>query len=496
VRVIIVLAQFSDKTMTENKQHFQDLFFSTGVLPHGSVREYYNEVTNGLIDLQGEVVGPYTLPLKLAQYAHGASGTGGVSPNARTMAKDAAVLANPDVNFTPYDNDGDGFVDAFIVIHAGQGAEVTGSKNDIWSHKWVLPGGAYTADGAKIYAYLTVPEDSKIGVCAHELGHLLYGFPDLYDTDYSSEGVGNWCLMGGGSWNGRGDVPAHPSAWCKVNQGWATAVVQKDNSVVQIPDIKTSQKAFRLWKEGMGGTEYFLVENRQKSGYDQDLPGEGLLIWHVDETIASNSDEAHPKVALMQADGQRDLEQGRNRGDTGDPYPGSSGNTNFNATSTPNSNSYAHADTEVAVTKISASAATMTASFAVKPAKSKESKETTKETAKETREKAKEFFKDLFDWKLSWEGRGVKSAEGGMAPMGAPGAFPFGAAYAPGNLDARVAALEARLASIEPFIDQTQRPDLTQSALQDEADIEEIRKQMEDEMIKAKRLFDSKPREY
>ena len=71
----------------------------------------------------------------------------------------------------------------------------------------------------KIYAYLTVPEDCRIGVCAHELGHLLFGFPDLYDTDYTSEGVGNWCLMGGGSWNGGGDIPAHPSAWCKVEPG-------------------------------------------------------------------------------------------------------------------------------------------------------------------------------------------------------------------------------------------------------------------------------------
>ena len=285
VRIIIVLAQFSDKPMVQTKKHFEDLFFSSGVIQTGSVREYFLEVTNGLIDIQGEVAGPYTLPKTIKEYANGASGTGPTAPNARTMARDAAELANVDINFTPYDNDGDGFVDAYIVVHSGQGGEQTGSKNDIWSHKWVLSGGAYTADGARIYAYLTVPEDSKIGVCAHELGHLLFGFPDLYDTDYSSEGVGNWCLMGGGSWNGSGDVPAHPSAWCKVNQGWATAVIQKDNGSVQIADVKTSQKVVRLWKDGAGGSEYFLVENRQRSGYDRMLPGEGLLIWHIDEAI-------------------------------------------------------------------------------------------------------------------------------------------------------------------------------------------------------------------
>jgi immune inhibitor A len=488
VRVIIVLAQFSDRPMLLGNQHFQDLFFSTGVLPNGSVREYFKEVTNGLVDLQGEVVGPYTLPKTLLQYANGAAGTGATAPNARTMARDTAVLANADVNFAPYDNDGDGFVDAYIVIHAGPGGEVTGSKNDIWSHKWVLSGGAYTADGAKIYAYLTVPEDSKIGVCAHELGHLLFGFPDLYDTDYSSEGVGNWCLMGGGSWNGAGEIPAHPSAWCKVNQGWATAVIQKENAAVEIPDIKTSQKAYRLWKDGAGGNEYFLVEYRQKKGYDRMLPAEGLLIWHIDETIQSNSDEAHPKVALVQADGKRDLELGKNRGDGGDVYPGNSANTSFNAASTPNSNSYGGAETNVAVTKIAIGATGVSANLAVKPAKSKESKEGMKETAKERKEK--EFFKDLFDWKLSVEGRGTRVLEG----FGGVGSS--AAAYAPGDLEARLAAVEARLAAIEPFIDQSQRPDLTYSALQDEADIEQIRQEMEEELVKAKRLFDSKPREY
>src|SRR5436190_18841622 len=105
-----------------NADHFRDLFFSLGVLPTKSVREYYREVTNGLIDIQGDVVGPFRMPQTLASYAHGGSGLGSALPNARTMARDAALAANPTVNFTPYDNDGDGFVDAFIVIHAGPGA--------------------------------------------------------------------------------------------------------------------------------------------------------------------------------------------------------------------------------------------------------------------------------------------------------------------------------------------------------------------------------------
>ena len=139
VRVIVVLVDFSDAPMTATPHHFEDLFFSTGKLPHGSVREYFKEVSGGLITITGEVVGPYRLPRTLATYAGGGSGTDNPAPNARTMARDAAVLADADVDFGPYDNDGNGFVDAFIVVHAGRGGEETATPNDIWSHKWVLP---------------------------------------------------------------------------------------------------------------------------------------------------------------------------------------------------------------------------------------------------------------------------------------------------------------------------------------------------------------------
>jgi immune inhibitor A len=284
------------------------------------------------------------------------------------MARDAVIASDPTVDFTPYDNDGNGFVDAFIMIHAGAGGEVTGSSDDIWSHKWTLDGGARAVDQTKIFGYLTVPEDCKIGVCAHELGHLLFGFPDLYDTDSTSEGIGNWCLMAAGSWGGGGDTPVHPSAWCKANQGWVTIDNLKTDAAVNVPDVKTSNKVLRLWKNGAPGDEYFLLENRQQTGFDISLPGNGLLIWHIDDSQSTNTDEKHYKVALMQADGKRDMEHNANRGDAGDPYPGTGNNRTFNAISDPNSKSYANADTSVAVTGIGVSGATMTAQIQVKGA--------------------------------------------------------------------------------------------------------------------------------
>lgn len=497
VRVIVVLVDFSDKVMATAKSHFEDLFFSLGHVSTGSVREYYREVTHGSVDIQGQVVGPYRMPKTYAQYAHGASGTGPTLPNARTMAKDAAVASNPAVNFANYDNDGDGFVDAFIVIHAGTGGEVTGSTSDIWSHKWVLDGGAYTADGStKIYGYLTVPEDCRLGVCAHELGHLLFGFPDLYDTDYSSEGIGNWCLMAGGSWNNGGLTPAHPSAWCKCQQNWVTTVNQTTNqNNVAIEDVKSGYKVFKLWKDGTPASEYFLVENRQKVLFDKNLPNSGLLIWHIDDATANNSNESHYKVALIQADGKKDLEHNTNRGDAGDSYPGSLNNRAFNSSSNPNSKSYAGSTTCVQVTNISDSGAIMHADLAVKcKIKAKEylrkelikEKEYRKELRKET-VKEKQEIKEIEKTVISEKGvapdkhlvenkvgdgkfSDQKLGEGG-------GGFGFGRTMSgeniPGSIDARLSQLEAIVGQIQPFIEQSLRPDLSEGALSGEDQDEE-----------------------
>jgi len=523
VRVAVILAEFSDRAMGQNTAHFEELFFSEGILANGSVKEYFAEVTNGAVDIQGAVVGPYELPLTLAEYANGNAGTGSALPNARTMARDAAIAANPHINFGPYDNSGDGFVDAFIVIHAGPGGEVTGNSADIWSHKWVLQGGSYNADGTSIYAYLTVPEDARIGVCCHELGHLLFGFPDLYDTDGSSEGVGNWCLMGGGSWNGGGDIPAHPSAWCKAEQGWVTVINQTSNSTVNIADVKDSQSVYRLWKNGAASSEYFLVENRQKTGFDARLPGDGLLIWHIDESMTNNSNESHYKVGLEQADANRDLENGNNRGDSGDTFPGAGNNTSFDNNSTPNSKSYGSVATCVAITNIAPSAQTMQATLKVrcisknmrkdfkdikearKEFKEKENRKDFKE--KEFKEKEKELRKDfkekdlgdksqitdkrpekpITDKAVSLDKRPDKFSDNKFTDN----------KFSDNTLSNRVdfSSVEQYGGEIDPFIDQSLRPDLCESALSEEDDLAQLQEEMQKANMEAKHCFDSKPKD-
>ena len=134
-----------------------------------------------------------------------------------------------------------------------------------------------------------------------------------------------------------------------------------------------SAKIYRLWSSAPPGTEYFLVENRQLVGYDTYLPAAGLLIWHIDETKGSNTQEWYPGhtgsgnylVALEQADGLWDLEKNINYGNGGDPFPGTTDKRTFSAASTPSSNDYSGTATYVVVNNISNSGANMTCDFQI-----------------------------------------------------------------------------------------------------------------------------------
>jgi immune inhibitor A len=494
VRIAVVLVDFSDHQIGQGTAHFEELFFSSGVLPHGSVKEYYSEVTGGLVSLDGVVVGTYRMPQTLAWYANNGSGIGknGTEFRSPQMALDAVTAADPDIDFSSYDNDGNGYVDAFIVVHAGSGAETSGSLGDIWSHKSTLSS-AYQSDGKQVFGYLTIPEDSRIGVCAHELGHLLFGFPDLYDTDYSSEGIGQWCLMAGGTWNGLGDVPAHPSAWCKANQGWATVTNVTRNGPITITAVETSRTVYRLWTRGASGPEYFLAEHRQRVGYDQDLPGEGLLVWHIDENQPGNTDENHYKVGLLQADGRRDLEQNRNDGDAGDPYPGSAGATSLTNTTTPSTAAYTGTDTSVSLTSITTAGASTQVNASV-------SKKMVWKDLKDVRKDTKELLKDITKDKEI-----AKDQKDNIIDHG----WPHGSgsrAATPGQPDAetRLSLLESVVfggsaqgtaddaSAASPFIGADLRPDLLGATTQPSS--QELEQRMAAGDAGAKREFDTAAR--
>jgi len=363
LKALVILVDFPDNQSSQNKNHYSDMLFSSGTYQNGSMHDYFAECSYGKLNVTGDVFGWYRMPQNYAYYVDGQNGFGNYPNNVQKLVQDAVFAANTDVNFSDYDLDGDGIVDALFIIHAGTGAEVTGNANQIWSHRWSIP--PVTLDGIKIVDYTMEPEDGKIGVFSHELTHV-FNVPDLYDTDNSSSGVGKWCLMAAGSWLSGGTVPAHPCAWVKQKLGWVNPInPQADAIGATLPDVESNEKIMKLWTGGANNDEYFLLEYRKKKGFDANLPNEGLLIYHIDDAKTSNSDEGHYLVGVEQADGKQDLETKSNSGDTGDPFPGSQNNTSFDATSNPNSNSYAGADTKVSVTNISLAADKVTFDFSV-----------------------------------------------------------------------------------------------------------------------------------
>jgi immune inhibitor A len=389
--VLCVLVEFSDKAKSVNPEDFDTLMFVNQV---GTVRHYFNEVSYDSYDIitvnLPSSIGWVMAPQTYAYYCNGENGLNYSSypKNAQKLTEDIVNLIDPVVNFANYDNDGDGYVDGVVIVHTGPGAEYKGGDvNYIWSHKWNTRS-PMLKDGKNVFEYSMQPEywsspgDMTVGVFVHELGHLLFGLPDLYDTDYSSKGIGKWSLMAGGSWNGPGGLggsPAHLDAFSRIQCGFATANnVASNVTGLAIPDVETNSSGaiLRLWTNGTIGNQYFLIENRRKTGYDTYLPSEGLLIWHIDENVSAstaNDNEWYPGhtttghylVALEQADNLFGLEKNLSSGDAGDPFPGSSGKTSFSGLTSPSSNDYSDAGTLIAVSNISAAGATMTADLSV-----------------------------------------------------------------------------------------------------------------------------------
>ncbi|MCK4574093.1 MAG: M6 family metalloprotease domain-containing protein, partial [candidate division Zixibacteria bacterium] len=269
---------------------------------------------------------------------------------------------DPSIDFAQFDNDGpdgvpnsgddDGVVDALIVTFP-DGDASGGDSDNLWAHQWSLTygsGSAFTTNDAKagggyilvdIYTIQsseqgngTLNQIKPIGVFCHEFGHVL-GLPDLYDYDDSSYGIGTWCLMSSGSWGANWSSateyrPTHICAWGKAMLGWVTPIEVSGTQAVQIAPAETNAQVYKLWDDAYQGTRFFLLENRTRTGFDADISGDGVLIWHCNEEVFfSNSDDSYRLVDLEEADGLAELDSKLDAMDAGDMFPGSTGNTSF-----------------------------------------------------------------------------------------------------------------------------------------------------------------------
>jgi M6 family metalloprotease-like protein len=311
-KAICALINFKDKAFVKTKDEFNNLMNQAGYSSNGakgSVSDYYKENSYNKLNFVVTVAGPYTLPENMAYY--GKNDINGNDSIARILefARESAKLTfnDPDIKPADYDNDNDGNIDAFHIIYAGYGEEAGGGADCIWAHKFGFT--AITFGNKRLNTYSCSPElrgssgtnITHIGVICHELCHV-FGAPDFYDandeTDGEFVGTGNWDLMAGGSWNSSGASPAHINMYQKIKFGWVEPVILTEpKGITNMPNSAENAVAYR-YNTSMNG-EYFILENRQKVGFDQYIPGSGLLIYRVsitDNDIRNNSvNTGHPQ---------------------------------------------------------------------------------------------------------------------------------------------------------------------------------------------------------
>ena len=300
-RFPVFLVEFSDLKFTvENPvEAFSKMLNERGYSENGgtgSVYDYYYENSCGQFDPVYDVIGPVTLSKGFAEY--GGNNDDGSDKDARGAFVEACSLALAQnlIDFSQYDNDGDGYIDNLFFYFAGHNEAEGGSKDAIWPHQSYL--GNFSANGVRAGSYACTSEYrgssgttmAGIGTFCHEFGHAL-GLPDFYDTDYEKNGTADavyaFSLMCNGNYNNNGRTPPYLGALERWILGW----------IEDLPELGTSQDVnIRPVYENGGCTtptsvegEFFLYEVRDGSGWDRyikasnkDNPPSGMLVYHVD----------------------------------------------------------------------------------------------------------------------------------------------------------------------------------------------------------------------
>lgn len=322
-RGLIILVNFSDVSF--ERTHTNALFerianergYSEGKF-YGSMYDYFYAQSMGQFELEFDVVGPVTVSNTQSYY--GRNNSQGDDMRAGAMAREACQLADSYVNYADYDWDGDGEVDQVYLVYAGKGEADGGADDTIWPHAWDLrsaTGSSLQLDGVRINTYACGGElDGQtgdingIGTMCHEFSHCL-GYPDFYDTDYSGgQGMSYWDLMDSGSYNGDGYCPAGYTSYERWVAGWLEPIVLTDSMTIEgMQALQDGGNAYIMYNDGHPD-EYFLLENRQHIGWDQGIPGHGLLILHVDykasvwRANSPNNAPSHQRMTWIPADGQ------------------------------------------------------------------------------------------------------------------------------------------------------------------------------------------------
>ncbi len=351
VRGLTILVEFQDVRTTVTQADVNDMLNAPSYTRNGnfsSAREYFRTVSTGKLDYSNDVVGPFRLSQNRSFYI------------TNLLVKEALDLAVASgVNLANYDSRHEGVLDALNIMYAGQ----TQYEGDLWPHNSTIDL-RYGAISTNLYLLTSAGRSSadlSIGTFCHENGHLLCRFPDMYDygavnregDGVQSAGIGSYCLMGSGNHLNSGRTPSPVCAYLRDLVGWCNTEIIL-NSVADAQAVHSDYDTVLKFTTG-APNEYFIVENRSKIGLDQHLPASGLAIYHCD-TLGSNefqqgTGQRHYQCALLQADGNTDLEHNVNQGDGTDLFAAVSGVAVSHATS-PSTRLWSGADSGLVISNV------------------------------------------------------------------------------------------------------------------------------------------------
>ncbi len=360
-----------------------------------AMANYFGRVSTGKLNLQADVFpqaenASYQLPQDMVYYSG--------QENEDLKKQRWAELLRDAVNAADVENGPDfSAYDVVIVFHAGVGSDFAFDFDstpydiqsvflDFESLKETLGNGDDHFNGVPtksktfIKEGIILPETQNqdgldlalLGTMTLLMGSQL-GMPVLFNSESGDAGIGKWGLMDQGSYNFQGLVPAQPCAWMKIYMGWEKPIVV--TSAEQLRVGITNSVSPHIYKIPVNANEYFLVENRQQDWngdkvtfgrdengkraqfdstsqvtadqdigvithvdeYDYGLPGSGILIWHIDDSVIReklasntiNNDRDHRGVDLVECDGAQDIDfnysmfeagYGTDSGDYWDPY--------------------------------------------------------------------------------------------------------------------------------------------------------------------------------
>jgi M6 family metalloprotease-like protein len=292
-KIPVILVQYKDIKFKDNdpKATFES-FFAEG---DKSAHQYFVDQSNGKYTPEFDVLGPVTLDYNRAVYGSN-NATTNFDQAMGQMVAEACEKVDSDVDFSQYDNDGDGICDVVIILYAGVGESTSGITESIWPCQWELKASDYgkvlKLDSTTINSFAVFNELSGfdyseiagIGTFCHEYSHCL-GLPDFYDTNYGNHfGMGYWSVLDYGGYNDDGYTPMGYDAYEKWYLGWLDLEEYEEHKFYTLPvfnqkNIETD-RAIKISSD-FDPNEYYILENRAKQGWDKYIAAEGLMITHV-----------------------------------------------------------------------------------------------------------------------------------------------------------------------------------------------------------------------